>query len=62
MVLYCIITSINFFEILSATQFSLDFDIMSIYYIYTGMHFMYHTNKSFSFYELIIHLLEKQPI
>lgn len=62
MVLYCIITSINFFESLSATQFSLDFDIMSIYYIYTGMHFMYHTNKCFSFYELIIHLLEKQPI
>lgn len=61
MVLYCIITSIKFFESLSATQFSLDFDIMSIYYIYTGMHFMYHTNKSFSFYELIIHL-EKQPI
>lgn len=51
-----------FFESLSATQFSLDFDIMSIYYIYTGMHFMYHINKSFSFYELIIHLLEKQPI
>lgn len=43
MVLYCIITSIKFFESLSATQFSLDFDIMSIYYIYTGMHFMYHT-------------------
>lgn len=62
MVLYCIITSIKFFESLSATQFSLDFDIMSIYYIYTGMHFMYHTNKSFSFYELIIHLHEKQPI
>lgn len=62
MVLYCIITSIKFFESLSATQFSLDFDIMSIYYIYTGMHFMYHTNKSFSFYGFIIHLLEKQPI
>lgn len=62
MVLYCIITSIKFFESLSATEFSLDFDIMSIYYIYTGMHFMYHTNKSFSFYKFIIHLLEKQPI